>query len=110
MTACKNCGADAPGIACEFCGAIQRQPQDLTEELEALASLSKAAQVVADTAAKNAGGILAQRAMLERQMRNNALAAFCVLLQSEMENGLHGDVVSTSEPEHAPYTTPELHR
>jgi hypothetical protein len=32
--------------------------------------------VVADTAAKNAGGILAQRAMLERQMRNNALAAF----------------------------------
>jgi hypothetical protein len=33
-----------------------------------------------------------------------------VPLQSEMEHGLPGDVVSTREPEHAPYTTSELHR
>lgn len=48
MNACKSCGAEASGIACEFCGAIQRPPSGLQEEIEALSALSKAAQHIAE--------------------------------------------------------------
>ncbi len=54
MTACKSCGADAPGIACEFCGAVQRQPQDLADEMQALDAIAKAAQKTAEQGATRA--------------------------------------------------------
>ncbi len=71
MTACKSCGADAPGIACEFCGAVQRQPQSLEEEMTALDGISRAAQAVADKAAANVFS-----ADTARAKRNFALTAF----------------------------------
>jgi hypothetical protein len=46
MAACKQCGADASGIACEFCGAIQAPPKTLEDEIAALDALAKAAQHV----------------------------------------------------------------
>lgn len=48
MAACKSCGADASGIACEFCGAVQRPPETLEQQLEALQALTKAAQRLAE--------------------------------------------------------------
>ncbi len=44
MTKCNGCGADTSGVACEFCGAIQRPPSGLQDELAALEALTKAAQ------------------------------------------------------------------
>lgn len=76
MAACKSCGADASGIACEFCGAVQRQPVDLSEELAALDAVAKAAQHVSASVTGKGTGLGGHKMITERMMRNNALAGF----------------------------------
>jgi hypothetical protein len=85
MAACKQCGADASGIACDFCGAIQSPPRTLEDELEVLQAIAKAAQHVAsnvDAGTASSGNALQdmamanQRARLTSQLADAKLAAF----------------------------------
>ncbi len=71
---CKKCGADAPGIACEFCGAVQREPADGAEEMAALQAMTKAAQSIAASFVGKGVGL--DKLGDEQDKRNAAISAY----------------------------------
>jgi hypothetical protein len=76
MNSCKKCGADATGIACEFCGSLQREPADAAEEMEVLRAMSKAIQTISESFNGKGVGLGNIKNIDENTKRNNAMAAW----------------------------------